>query len=167
MGLTAKQFAERCGRRSTGAVRRWFEAGYLPGATRDEKTGIYDIPEDTPIPYTPNKKTKRNTALWFALLDAADMNRMVAASMFPLIVEKDFEAILQEMIDDELLELVKLSDGRSYLRIRHSGQNFLNRYADRAYRKGFVEKVERMLTDSASVLTIAQCLAQLGTMLMK
>lgn len=51
MGLNAKEFAEKCGRKNSDIVKKWYDARYLGGATKDEVTGRYDIPEDTPIPY--------------------------------------------------------------------------------------------------------------------
>lgn len=162
MGLNAKQFAERCGRKDTAIIKKWYDAGYLGDATKDEKTGVYDIPEDTPIPYAANVKTQRNSTLRTQLLDAADKNQMVVASMYPLISNDDFRAQLQEMIDNNLLEVVTTVSGQSYLRIKSAGQAILANTSTAQERKSVFEKIERIMSNSANTITIVQALISLG-----
>ena len=44
MGLTAKEFADKHAI-SSRKIKPWYEKGYLGSTTKDEKTGVYDIPE--------------------------------------------------------------------------------------------------------------------------
>ncbi len=162
MGLNAKQFAKRCGRKNIAIIKKWYDAGYLGKATRDEKTGVYDIPEDTPIPYAANVKTQRNSTLRAQLLDAADKNQMVVASMYPLISNNDFRAQLQEMIDNDLLEVVTTVSGLSYLRIKSAGQVIITNTSNAQERKRVFEKIERIMSNSANTITIVQALINLG-----
>ena len=49
--MNAKQFGEKYGKKYTRKIKAWYEAGYLGNTTRDEKTGVYVIPDDIPLPY--------------------------------------------------------------------------------------------------------------------
>ena len=63
MGLTAKEFADKHAI-SSRKIKPWYEKGYLGSTTKDEKTGVYDIPEDTPVPYSADGRIKKIPKLW-------------------------------------------------------------------------------------------------------
>ena len=80
MGLTAKEFADKHAI-SSRKIKPWYEKGYLGSTTKDEKTGVYDIPEDTPVPYSADGRIKKIPKLWGELLDAAQSQNSVFPRM--------------------------------------------------------------------------------------
>ena len=107
---------------SPSTVKRWYDKGYLPGAKRNDCTGVYEIPKDTPVPFQGKglNKVSGKTTLMIKLLEAADSSQSVFASMFPKISERDFQDILNGLVAGQKLVLVK-TEYSSYLRITDSG----------------------------------------------
>ena len=84
MGWTAKEYARNKGIKER-KINGWFKAGYLGETTKNEKTRIYDIPEDTPVPYSADCRITRKSSLWKEILDAADLQQAIFPSMYPWI----------------------------------------------------------------------------------
>ena len=107
---------------TAGSIKGWYDKNYLPGATRNDCTGVYEIPDDTPVPYHEkglNKITKIPT-LMIKLLEAAELTQSVFASMFPGVEEKDFQDTLNGLVEGNKINLVKTEYG-VYLRITDEG----------------------------------------------
>ena len=63
--MNAKQFCEKYGKKYKKKIPQWYKAGYMPGASKNESTGDYSIPEDTPVPYVVvDKRVKKISNLF-------------------------------------------------------------------------------------------------------
>ncbi len=104
------------------SIKGWYEKGYLPGATRNDCTGEYKIPDDTPVPYHAKglNKVKKITTLMIKLLEAAESAQSVFATMFPEISEKVFQDTLNGLVQEHKIVLVETEYG-AYLHITDSG----------------------------------------------
>lgn len=121
MMLSQKAYAAKNGV-APKTVKSWYEKNYLPGATRNECTGEYAIPADTPVPYHGkglNKVTTIST-LMIKLLEAAESAQSVFASMFPGISEAVFEKTLNGLIQEHNVDLIK-TEFSTYLHITADG----------------------------------------------
>lgn len=160
MGLTAKQFAEKYGVKDQRKVKKWFESGYLIGATKNENTGIYDIPEDTPLPYNADCRITRNQALWREMLDVASTNQSLYPAMYPKLPEGAFEEQLNQLRSLNLLTILQTTSGVNYLSLCPAGEKYMNDLSGKERRKALAS-VERFMATSAAGVTIIQafCMA--------
>lgn len=126
MMLSQKAYAAKKGV-NPGPIKGWYEKGYLPGATRNDCTSVYEIPADTPVPYHGkglNKVTKIPT-LMLKLLEAASEAQSVFASMFPGIDADVFQRTLDGLIDGHKIDLIQTEHG-SYIQITDEGARLKN-----------------------------------------
>ena len=121
MKLSQKAFAATKGV-APSSIKGWYEKNYLPGATRNDCTGEYEIPDDTPVPYHGkglNKVTKIPT-LMIKLLEAAESAQSVFPTMFPGISETVFQDTLNGLVQGHKIVLVE-TEYSVYLQITDDG----------------------------------------------
>ncbi|MFI3313278.1 MAG: hypothetical protein R3Y62_05265 [Eubacteriales bacterium] len=130
MGMNATQFAEKYGKNCRKKVKAWYEAGYLQGATKNIKTGIYDIPEDMPLPYAANKRISKVPSLWKEILKAAESQSSIYASMYPKIHCETFDAAIESLAGMGCIEEMKTQTGATYLVLCTQGYLFMNQLSE-------------------------------------
>ena len=157
MSYNAKEFAKAKGV-SKRKIKPWFDAGYLGAATRNEKTGVYDIPEDTPVPYAADSRIKRKSSLWNELLDAADLQQSIYPSMYPLLSPQLVETQIEEFDEAGLLNVRTSTSGAMYLDITPEGRTFLLSFsADE--RKSILDKAAKAVSVSCNLIQALQMAA--------
>lgn len=124
--MNAKEFALKCGV-SRGLVARWYENGYLGAATRDEKTGIYEIPENTPAPYTANPRVNRISSLYLEILKAADRSCSLFPTMYPQIPEETVIQVIDEFVSKGLIRKCTSIVGIDYYVLQSQGAIMLQK----------------------------------------
>lgn len=110
MGLNAKEYAKRYGI-TTKRVKKLYDMGYLPNATKDEKTGVYDIPESTPVPHRTTCTISKLDTLKADLLEAALRTHSISEKMYPRFPSGTIESIINELVDMELIRIISTTDG--------------------------------------------------------
>ena len=150
MGLTAKEFADKHNI-SSRRIKAWYEKGYLGAATKDDKTGVYDIPEDTPVTYSADGRIKRIPKFWGELLDAAQNQNSVFPGMYPYINDEVFTSQIESFVDAGLIKRNTTQSGPSFLEITTVGYEFMNTLSANDRKKAF-EKIERRIATGASLV---------------
>lgn len=161
MGWTAKEYAKNKGIKER-KIKKWFEADYLGLATRNEKTGIYDIPEDTPVPYSADCRITRKSSLWKELLDAADLQQAIFPSMYPKLDPELVQSQIDEFASGGLLTVRTTNSGCKYLDITPEGHAFLQSLSEAELKKT-LEKAEKCISATCNVI---QALATVAPLLM-
>ena len=150
MGLTAKEFADKH-TISSRKIKSWYEKGYLGATTKDEKTGVYDIPEDTPVPYSADSRIKRIPKFWEELLDAAQNQNSVFPGMYPYIKDVVFTSQIESFIGAGLIKQNTTQSGPCFFEITTVGYEFMNTLSANERKKAF-EKIERRIATGASLV---------------
>lgn len=150
MGLTAKEFAEKNGI-SSKKIKLWYDNGYLGTATKDKKTGIYDIPEDTPVPYSANSRIKRIPKFWEELLDAAQNQNSIFPGMYPYIKGDVFASQVESFIDAGLIKRNTTQSGPCFLEITTAGYELMNTLSANERQKAF-NNIERSIATGAGLI---------------
>ena len=148
MGLTAKEFADKHAI-SSRKIKPWYEKGYLGSTTKDEKTGVYDIPEDTPVPYSADGRIKRIPKFWEELLDAAQNQNSVFSGMYPYIKGEVFASQIKSFIDAGFIRQNTTQSGPGFLEITTLGYEFMNALSVNERKRAF-EKIERRVATGAT-----------------
>lgn len=150
MGLTAKEFADKHAI-SSRKIKPWYEKGYLGSTTKDEKTGVYDIPEDTPAPYSADGRIKKIPKLWGELLDAAQSQNSVFPRMYPYIKDEVFTSQIELFIDAGFMKRNDTQSGPCFLEITPLGYEFMNTLSENERKRAF-EKIERRVATGATLV---------------
>ncbi len=154
MGLNEKQYAAKHSR-STDYIKRCNDWGLFGKNMKDSKTGVYEIPEDIPVPYKANARIKRNSALFMELLDAADLNQSVCYQMYPNFSKDAFEDLLKDLVSEKLIQIRKTSFEIRYLCLTEKGIEYKNKIKG-LNKKSLMDKSERLLANGAAISTIVQ-----------
>lgn len=150
VGLNAKDFAKKH-RVNARKIKKWYDAGYLGKASKNETTGVYDIPEDTPLPYKADSRVKKTPTLWLELLDAAQNQCAVFPSMYPRLQQGTFEKQLSYLAESDLIKIVRTESGGEYLELCMSGYEMMNRLSNPERQKVF-SKVNQAIQSGCSVI---------------
>jgi hypothetical protein len=156
MGYTAKEFARISGV-PVRKVSEWYDAGYLFGATRNERTKVYDIPKDTPVPYNANKKVCTLPTLRRDILIAASSQQIIFESMYPLFKEGTVESEIASLEKNGMIEVRYTESGACYLHLCHDADSELAQLTA-AQKKDFFEKVVKSLSDGLALAKALQTL---------
>lgn len=82
--------------------------------------------------------------------------------MYPQLSKSVFEKQLQEMSDANLIECVMVNPECFHLRMKTAGLMVISQLPDKQDRRQFLYKAERLITNSANMITIIQALVALG-----
>ena len=159
MGWTAKEYAEKKGINER-KIKNWFRDGYLGDTTQDPKTRIYDIPEDTPVPYDADRRITRRSSLWKEILDAADLQQAIYPSMYPKMEPEVVQTQIDEFAKGGLLTVRTTKSGCTYLDITQEGHDFLQSLSEAELKKTLL-KAETRISATCNVI---QALIALGTL---
>lgn len=151
MGLTAKQFAEKHDLKDQRKVKKWFDSGYLGSSTKNESTGIYDIPEDTPLPYDADCRITRNQALWREMLNAASANQSIYAAMYPKLPDGAFEEQLKQLEISGFFKILRTASGANYLSLCPAGEEYMNQLSEKEKRKTLAS-VEKIVETGTTII---------------
>lgn len=151
MGLTATQYAKKHGINNVRKIKKWYDLNYLGNAIKDEKTGVYDIPEDTPLPYNANNKVSTIPTLWRDILIAASLQQSIYESMYPRFQAGTVEAEIQKFSDEGLIEVRITESGAKYLQLCNSGYERLTVLNKKQQTNAFV-KVAAFVADGATLV---------------
>lgn len=151
MGLNATQYAGQHGIKNLRKIKTWFDAGYLGEATKDEKTGVYDIPEDTPLPYNANSQVSTIPTLWRDILIAASLQQSIYEKMYPLFQAGTVESEIEKFSDEGLIEVRVTSSGAKYLHLCASGYEKLAKL-NKSQQKNVLLKIASFVADGATLM---------------
>lgn len=152
MTMNAKEFGEKYGKKYTKLVPKWYAAGYLGATTKDEKTGVYSIPDDIPLPYSTKGNVTQLPTLWRDILSAASNMQSIFETMYPKLPPNVFSRQLQEFADAGFIRINMTASGDSYLELRPAGFEFMKKLDDDEKKK-VLDKVQKAI---ATGCTIAQ-----------
>lgn len=140
--MNAKQFGEKYGTQYMAKIPQWYAAGYLGKAAKNEKTGIYSIPDDIPLPYQARGNVTRIPTLWKDMLAAAAGMRSLFASMYPKLPEGVFDRQLRELCEAGFIRVSETASGDPYLELQPAGLAFMNQLDD-AEKRTVLDKVKK------------------------
>ena len=152
--MTEKEFCDKYGKKYKKQVPQWFAAGYLGAATKDEKTGVYSIPCDIPLPYSARSNVTQLPTLWRDMLLAASKTQSLFETMYPKLAPGVFSRQLQEMVDSGFIRISKTESGDPYLELRPAGFEYMTKLNDKE-KKHVLDKVAKLVQTGA---TIAQAI---------
>ncbi len=153
--MNAKQFGEKYGKKYSRRIPVWYALGYLGNTTKDEKTGVYTIPDDIPLPYTGHKNVTRLPTLWMEILDAASCTQSMFGSMYPKLSSGVFDRQLTDFETAKFIRISKTKSGDSYLELLPTGYNFMHNLTVSEKKEVFVRANELIKTGCS----VAQALA--------
>lgn len=159
--MNASQFGDKYGKKYLKKIRHWYDCGYLGNATRDEKTGVYEIPDDIPLPYSANANVSTMPTLMRDILLAASGCCSLYPSMYPKIKKASFDRMIQECVDANLIDICYTESGDQYLELNPLGLEFLNNTTEDE-RKLIFEKTYKLIIAGSTLLG---ALANLGILL--
>lgn len=122
--MNCKMFYKSKGTNVPKSFKKMFEAGYFGNAAFDPATRVYDIHEDTPLPYTYEKKTEGVDNLSLELLEAARLTRSVFPRMFPRIQAQTVLNYIELFVRNGHLRRVNTASGVQYLELSPKGRTF-------------------------------------------
>lgn len=149
MAFNAQQYAEKHGVNKR-RIKEWYDVGYLGNATRGE-SGVYDIPEDTPVPYKADKRVSRLPTFWLQLLDAAQKQQSIFPSMYPKLQNGTVDRCMADFSEAGLIRIVQTQSGASFLELTTSGYQFMNTLGTNEKKKAF-EKISRAITTGCTLI---------------
>lgn len=120
--MNGLEFCKKYGIKDRHIVRKWYKAGYLGKTTVDEKTGVYSIPDDIPLPHKANSRIKRIPTLFDDLIEAAGNLCSVYPSMYPNIPEDVLNNQIQHMCELEILQISYTHSGDPFLELLPLGR---------------------------------------------
>ena len=109
--MNAKEFGDKYGRKYVRKIPQWYAAGYLGNTTKDEKTGVYAIPDDMPLPYSAHSNVTQLPTLWRDMFTAAAGMQSLFGTMYPNLAEGVFERQLQGLVDAGFLRVSRTASG--------------------------------------------------------
>ncbi len=148
--MNAKQFGDKYGRKYVRHVPEWHKKGYLGKSTQDEKTKIYSIPDDIPLPYLAHSNVTKLPTLWKELLDAASGTRSVFPSMYPKFASGVFERHLNDFADAGLIRISKTPSSDAFLELLPAGYEFMTKLTD-SDKKNVLDKACKIVTTGVAV----------------
>lgn len=156
--VNAETFAKLKGVKAR-TVAAWFAKGYLPGATQDETTKAYSIPNDTPRPYKGNASVNRITSLIPKLLDAADLQQAVFPAMFPKLGQGTVERTIENLVNNGLIRVQMTSSGNHFLELTQEGMAF--KESPVANKNKVIETLGKGLSYGKDALSVVSTVAAL------
>ena len=150
--MNAKGFCDKHGRRCKHKIYQWYIAGYLGNTTKDEKTGIYSIPDDIPLPYSAHSNVTKLPTLWKEMLTAAASMQSLFETMYPKLPKGVFERQLQGLVDAGLLQISRTASGDEYLELLPAGIEFMNKLND-SEKKSILDNVMKVIEAGSSLVT--------------
>lgn len=151
-------YCKKYGIKNTKKIKKWYDAGYLGNSSKDEKTGVYNIIDDVPVPFSANAKVSTIPTLIRDILTAASKGCSIFPSMYPKITEETFERVLKDCEDANLIRICYTENGDSFLEITPEGSRFLLDYTEKERKKIF-DKACKLI---ATGVTLFNALVQLG-----
>ena len=158
--MNAVQFCDKYGDKYASKIKEWYAAGYLGNATKDEKTGRYNIPDDIPLPFSAHKNVSTIQTLTRDILTAALNCNSIFPSMYPKIPSETFDRVLQDCIDSHLVRISRTGNGDPFLELQIDGIRFLSDYTEKQ-RKILLNRLYKLVTGGLSFLG---ALIQLGVL---
>lgn len=128
--MNAKQFGEKYGKKYIKKIPTWYSANYLGATTKDEKTGVYSIPDDIPLPYSADKRITKLPTLWKQILDAATKMCSLYPSMYPKLPTGVFDRQLQGFVEAGFIRISQTESGDVFLELQPAGYEYLHRLSD-------------------------------------
>lgn len=122
--MNAKEFFNSKGRRCPKNLKELFDAGYFGNATYDSNNRVYNIHEDTPPPYTADKRISRVDKLALQLLDAAMHCCSVFPSMYPRLPHQTINHYIDIFAENGYLRRVDTESGVQYLELSPKGTEY-------------------------------------------
>ena len=152
MGLNAKEFAS-LKKVSSRKIKKWFDAGYLGAAVKDEKTGVYDIPADTPIPFKADCRISHLKSFWKQILNAAESQNSLYESMYPRLQPGTFDRYIKDFVEAGFIRVQTTESGAKYLELCVAGDKYLNELTEKEQTEVF-SLVEKGIAAGTSFINI-------------
>lgn len=123
--MNAKQFGDKYGKKHIRKIPKWYAAGYLGNATKDEKTGIYTIPDDIPLPYDAHRNVTKLPTLWKEIFTAAESTKSMFSSMYPKLPTGVFDRQIQNFAEAGFISVSYTASGDPYLELLQPGYEYM------------------------------------------
>lgn len=103
--MDIKEFMERTNVSKMKYVEKWIEMKYIPGVTRDKKTGEWVFPESARRPYKPRHKVTADAMTIRASMVNACIKRCHISKEIFKMSQGEFEAYVKELVVAGLIRI--------------------------------------------------------------